>query len=453
MAFTLKTLISGQFRHTQTGQSLLPLLYVQFIGALGFSLALPFLVYLVKRFSGGDNPVIYGTLGATYAFFQFVGAPLLGRLSDRVGRKKALFWSHFGTFFSWGLFLLALFLPITEMTRLGESAILTVPLLLLFFARALDGLTGGNISVANAYLADVTTETHRKANFGMMGAAMNLGFILGPVLAGQLGGTAYGEKLPVLAALVITGLGVLLIQYNLPESKPCTVEREVEEPSASQVFGKEHTDCVEGENQHTYSTAEVLRMPGVGLMVVMYFLIFLSFNLFYASLPVHAASETGLNWTVTQLGLFFSLLSGLMIGVQTLLLGYLSSRTSDELLVVVGAGLMIGFFSLMPNPNPMVIYWATPLFALGNGLMWPSFSSMLSRTGPPAAQGSVQGIAGSAGSLASIVGLLLGGASYDWLQARVFLLAAAVMVVVLVSFLLMMLRPGQAPQQLVPKKA
>ena len=181
--------------------SLYPILSVNFVGTLGFSIVLPFLIFLVTRFGG--NAVIYGIMGATYSAFQLIGAPVLGRWSDKYGRRKILILSQIGTLLSWLIFLLAMFLPVYNVTEVESRVLgaftLTLPLIVLFIARALDGITGGNVSVANAYLADITDENHRSENFGKMAVSANLGFIFGPALAGLLGATAWGETVPVLA--------------------------------------------------------------------------------------------------------------------------------------------------------------------------------------------------------------------------------------------------------------
>ena len=174
---------------------LLPILSVTFVGSLGFSIVLPFLVFVVTRLGG--NALVYGALGATYSAFQLVGAPVLGRWSDRIGRRKVLLVSQLGTLVSWLIFLGALYLPVQTMLEVDSpltgAFTLTLPLLVLFFARAIDGLTGGNVSVANAYLADITAEDDRNVNFGKAAVASNLGFVFGPAIAGVLGGTAMGE--------------------------------------------------------------------------------------------------------------------------------------------------------------------------------------------------------------------------------------------------------------------
>ncbi len=155
----------GIERHGQV----FPILLVNFIGTLGFSIVLPFLVFLVRDFGG--SAIVYGVLGATYSAFQLIGAPILGKWSDVYGRKKILLLSNFGTLIGWIFFLIALFLPVEKLTLdtvLFGSIVISLPLLVLFFARAIDGITGGNISVANAYLADISSDETRSRNFGKM---------------------------------------------------------------------------------------------------------------------------------------------------------------------------------------------------------------------------------------------------------------------------------------------
>ena len=180
------------------------ILSIQFIGSLGISFVIPFLVVLVTRYGG--NAFVYGVVGSLYPFFQLLGAPLLGKWSDRIGRKPALLVSQLGTLVAWSIFLLALYLPTRTLLEVDHAIMgiffISLPLVVIGFARSLDGLTGGNISIAQAYMADISTKENRNKNFGYLGIASGGAFILGPALAGILSGTNLQEKLPVMAAVM-----------------------------------------------------------------------------------------------------------------------------------------------------------------------------------------------------------------------------------------------------------
>lgn len=418
----------GAFSET----ALVPLYAVTFIGTLGFGIVLTFLIFLVERFGG--NPVVYGLLASTYPAFQLIGAPILGRWSDIYGRRKVLLLSQVGTLVAWGIFLSAFFLPLVP---LGSAAlggfVLTLPLLVLFLARALDGLTGGNVSVANAYLADVTSEEDRNRHFGRMSVASNMGYIVGPALAGILGATIYGEILPVLAAFLISVAGTLIIIFYLPESKACTVGGDLRRPEMRKVFGQEHRDCYRIDGGERVSFRSAFRLEHIPYLLLLYFLIFLGFNIYYAAFPAFAAGA--LAWTAAELGLYYSAISIMMVAVQGPVLAKISKVYAEAILIVVGSAVLgVGFAVLVTGSLPLV-YLSAALFAIGNGIMWPSFLSFLSKIAGAVYQGSVQGFAGSAGSLASIVGLVAGGVLYQFVGAISFLISGGIILLVfLLSF-------------------
>jgi DHA1 family tetracycline resistance protein-like MFS transporter len=400
---------------------------------LGYSIVLPFLVFLVNRFGG--NAFIYGVLGSVYPAFQFFGAPLLGKWSDSYGRRKILLISQIGTFIAWIIFLAALYLPVNEILSIDSGTMgaftITLPLVFLFIARALDGITGGNVSVANAYLSDVSSDENRKQNFGKMAMSTSLGFILGPMLAGLLGATQFQEIPPVLIAILISGICILLIYFMLPESKIAPVDPKILESPVKQAFSIEQKECYKMKNCQDTRLPSVFRIPHVPYMLVIYFLTFLGFSFFYASFPMHAIKL--LKWNTLELGIFFSFMSGLMILVQGPVLSKLSIKYSDTTLVLSGSVILAISFALMPMGGGVVMYLAAVLFALGNGLMWPSYQAVLSKLGGDKQQGSVQGMANSSGSLASILGLILGGYFYGMIGPNIFLGAAAVMMIVFLA--------------------
>lgn len=420
--------------------SLFPLFLVNFVGTLGFSIVLPFLVFVVMKFGG--NAIVYGLLAATYPAFQLIGAPILGKWSDIYGRKKVLLLSNVGTAVGWILFLFALFLPSEkssiQIAFLG-TFVIAVPLLILFLARAIDGITGGNISIANAYLADVSTDSTRSKNFGKMAISSNLGFILGPALAGILGGTIYGAILPVLAALILSLVTILVIAFLLRESKPPSKEILVpEETTVRKVFSQDCRDCYSTENTIKPRLRDVFKLEYISFLLVLYFLIFLGFNIYYAAFPTHAVND--LKWSVTQLGIFYAVLSGTMALIQGPVFSKALKRFSEEKLVVIGSIVLGTNFILFASNSIIAVSLALILFAVGNGLMWPSFMSILSRRAGSKLQGAVQGVAGSFGGLASIIGLTLGGFLYNSVGGVTFLISGGVIFVVFImSFRLLKL--------------
>ena len=417
--------------------SIYPILTVNFVGTLGFSIVLPFLVFLVTRLGG--NALIYGVMGATYSFFQLIGAPILGRWSDRYGRKRILLLSQLGTLASWGIFLVALSLPVRTMvdvdSRLLGAFTITVPLFVLFLARAFDGLTGGNVSVANAYLADITPEAERSATFGKMAVSANLGFIVGPALAALLGATAMGETLPVLAAFGISVIAALLIAKALPDSPAHQIAKDPERVNVSQVLGPDQKECYRIKCGEQLPGLGILRLSGLPLILTIHFIVFLAFNLFYIAFPVHAA--TAIEWSLTEVGIFFSVLGLMMALVQGPVLSWASKRWTDRMLVLVGSILLTISFTFFTRDHAAFIYGGAALLAVGNGLMWPSLLAILSKVADSSVQGAVQGFAGSSSAVASIIGLIVGGLLYGVLDASVFVLASILTAgVVILSFAL-----------------
>src|SRR5919106_2017051 len=424
--------------------SLFPLLLINFTGTIGFSIVLPFLVFLVTDFGG--NAILYGILAATYPAFQLIGAPILGRWSDTYGRKKILLLSHGGTLAGWIIFLIALFLPVNNLfsvntTILGAFTI-TLPLAVLFLARAIDGVTGGNVSVADAYVADISSDENRGKNYGKMAISSNLGFIVGPALAGILGATIYGEALPVLAALILSLVVLVVIAFILKETK-CSILREIPEKNdVGRVFSFESKECYKTANPQRLKFRDVFKLKYISFLVVLYFLIFLGFNIFYTSFPIHAVNELG--WTVTQMGIFYAVLSGIMVLVQGPILRRALKKFSEEQLVIIGSVILGTNFILIVSSNIILIYAAAVLFAVGNGLMWPSVMSILANRAGIVYQGTVQGVANSFGSLASIIGLLVGGLLYNMFGATTFLISAGVIFTVFIMSFRLMKTSGRA---------
>jgi MFS family permease len=404
------------------------------------------LVIIVLKFGG--NEWIYGVIGATYAFFQLIGAPVLGSLSDRIGRRKVLLISQAGTFIAWVIFLIALYIPQQSLAEVNNGImgafVITIPLILLFLSRAFDGVTGGNVSVANAYLADVTADDQRKINFGRMAASGNLGFIVGPVLAGLLGSTSLGYLLPVAMALLISLLAIFVIYFQLKEYNPCQLHTGADPAKTRKIFGQELKECHKMTGKGEHAVKDLLKLKNVKGLVMLYFLIFLAFNFFYVAFPIHAIN--GLKWDIFTLGVFFSVSGLVMVLFQGPVLTWLGNRISESTLVMVGGLILAVGFYLFTSTSGAVLFTGVVLFAMGNGLMWPSYLSILSKATDQQYQGALQGLASSVGSLASIIGLLAGGIIYNQLSESIFIIPAAIIGLICLALLIKPLHSYTSPQ-------
>ncbi len=198
-------------RNAASQNRLLTIFLIVFVDLLGFSLILPLLPYYAEEY--GASEITIGMLTASYAAAQLIGAPILGRLSDQYGRRPVLLVSIAGT--ALGFLLLGLAEVIGRsvgMALFGANlaAINLLVITLLFISRILDGLTGGNISVAQAYISDVTPPQDRSKAFGLIGAAFGLGFIIGPVVGGILG-DRFGYAVPAFVAMIIAIINLVAV--------------------------------------------------------------------------------------------------------------------------------------------------------------------------------------------------------------------------------------------------
>lgn len=399
-----------------SNRRLLPLLLTYFIDSLGVGIVLPFLVIVVNRLGG--NAVIYGVVGSIYPATQLIGSAVLGSWSDRFGRKVILLVSEIGTMLGWVVFLIALLLPRTEIGTISSpligSFMLTLPLVFVIISRAIDGLTGGNYVVAEAYIADVTSETERTASYGLMTMVGNLGFTVGPALAGLLGGTALAEKLPIVVAIVLSAATTLIIALVLPEPHRKTLVSDKESDSRGRPGRR-----------------VILENKDIVFVLTLYFAMFIGFNVYYTAFPIHAIRRLG--WSAGRLGVYFAALSFTMMVVQGPVLSRVSKRYSACRLITTGSLLLGINFVLIATSRLGPTLVALLLFAFGNGVMWPSMLSLLSRLAGDEMQGLVQGVAGSLGSAASIIGLLLGGILYDQIGTVSFLVSATIFGIVVVA--------------------
>src|SRR6185295_6931242 len=229
-------------------------------------------------------------------------------------------------------------------------------------------------------------------------------------IAGALGSTRLGDRLPVYATLGVSLAAAAVIGWYLPE-------------------GHERTSTAVPHAHHRRwgALGEALGIPHGGRMLVLYFASYLAFNFYYSAFPVHAIQNLGFG--ITASGAYFAILSVLMVAVQGLVLPWASRRWTDIQLMVAGSLMLCANFLLLLTTNLAAVGASVALFALGNGVMWPSAVALLSKVAGEEEQGLVQGVASSAGNLASIAGLIAGGLVFETLGAWTFMLAAALITV------------------------
>lgn len=350
----------------------LPIIFlIVFIDLLGFSLILPLLPFYADTF--GATPFQVGLLVASYAAAQLVGAPLLGRLSDRFGRRPVLLISQLGTFVG---FLM-----------LGFANALWM----LFASRLLDGFTGGNISVAQAYITDITDEGDRAKGLGMIGAAFGLGFIIGPAAGGLL--SVYGFAVPAFAAAGLSLISILGVIFFLPES--LTPESRAELAKSRQEFSIKRLWVT-------------LNRPRVGPLFHVRFTYGLAFSTFQSIFPLYAQYKLGLDARGT--GFVLTYVGILVVFVQGFLIGWLASRYDEYRLIFWAAiSITVTFFAWAVAPNLIGLLIILAPLAAAAGVLNTLINSTLSKSVYQEEVGGTLGISASLESLTRALSPSAGG--------------------------------------------
>ncbi|MEN9722045.1 MAG: hypothetical protein RJB38_31 [Pseudomonadota bacterium] len=379
---------------------LLSIFMVVFIDLIGFGIVIPILPYYGREF--GASASTLGWLMAVYSLMQFLVAPLWGRLSDRIGRRPVLLMSLLGT----GL----------AQILLGLAHRFENPIFWLFFGRIFAGICAANISVAYAYVTDVTTPENRARGMGLIGAGFGLGFIVGPAIGGIL--SRWGYQWPMFAAALLTAFNWVIAWFQL------------QEPLA------DHQNRETSRSVRRWSLAQardLLTSPRVGRPILLFFLVTLAITQMEAVFAIFMADRYGFG--PERAGVLLAIMGLVMALVQGILVGKASKKFAEIRLITVGTGVSALALSLFAGATtPTAVLGALTLMALSHGFTQPSLSSLASRGAPDSQRGATMGIFHSAGSLARVLGPPTAGALYDhlgfqspfWMGASVLLVASGV---------------------------
>jgi MFS family permease len=344
---------------------------VAIVNALGYGIIIPLQYAYVARF--GINAFWLGVLFASYSLAQFIATPIIGRLSDVHGRKPLLFLSVLGTAFSFFLFALA-----------GSAP-------MIFIARILDGITGGNISVAQAVVSDVTTPQERAKWFGILGAAFGFGFVFGPAIAGVLSNVSLAA--PFYFAGIMSLVACLIIWFVQKESLQVA---DREKKSLTSLFDFKHL-------------FNALFEPFVGLILIANFIAMFAFSIFI--LGFQAFTNDILKMTPTQISLLFVMFGVVGLIMQGFATGKLVKIFSELPLLIFGVVLScVSFFVMGISTTLPLFLAASVMLAIGNSFLAPLITAILSKHTKKEDQGAMMGINQAYGSLANIIGPIIGGA-------------------------------------------
>lgn len=371
-----------QHKASKKSSPILPIFFTVFIDLLGLGIIIPILPAVILNpmagllpmdYSMSTRTIIYGFLIASYPIMQFFGAPTLGVLADMKGRKKILTLSIVGTFIGYVLFALG---------------ILTQNIWLLFIGRMIDGFTGGNISIAQSAIADISDETNRSRNFGLIGMAFGLGFVIGPYVGGKLSDPSivswFSFDTPFWFAAALTAVNLVLIFKNFPETLKTKKSGKI--------------DLLAGiKNLNKAARNQKMRT-----IFIVIFLLTIGFNFFTQFFQVFLIGKY--QFTASKIGDLFAYM-GLWIAIaQGAFLRPLSKRYSPEKILSISILLLAAVFPILLIPSEAIwIYAIIPFIAIFQGLTQPNTTAIVSSLTDASSQGEILGMNQSVVSVAQAI--------------------------------------------------
>lgn len=369
--------------HSKSNRDLLILFSVVVLDLIGFGIVMPILPFYAKQY--GASATMLGFLLTSYSLMQFLFSSIWGKLSDKIGRK-----------------------PVMLLTMAGSCAGLVLlgfanSLFLLFVGRILSGCFAANISVASAYVSDVTTEENRSKGMGMIGAAFGVGFLLGPALGGIL--SPHGYHVPILTAAVLTGLNTIYASWKLSEPE------------------RHHHHPEEMIKTNILTHRPILKM------CILYLVFTLAVTQLESIFAFYMMNR--FSFDAMHVAYILAMMALIMIAIQGGLIRPLTRKYGETLLLLSGAILLsLSFFFIPKSATVPLLLLPLGLASIGRGISQPSLMSLVSKRSPAHMRGAVMGTFQASASLGRVLGPAIAGLLYDHWQPAPFYFASAMMGVV-----------------------
>lgn len=404
---------------------LFPILLILFTNILGAGVIIPILPLYAEGEFAGTVPQIT-LLSALFFGAQFLAAPWLGSLSDRYGRRPVLLVSQLGTVAAFLIFIFAA--PLGQMLEgLGWPLPLTGGMVMLYVARTLDGITGGNITAAQAYVSDITSEKERAQGLGYLQGAFGVGFIFGPAFGGFLAG--YGPVVPFIGAAAITVGTFLLTLFTLDESLP----------------PEERTE--DGDRNPLLPSPRLLMGDQtLALILAITFVASTAFAVLPATFSLYADRVLFVDRPVGRgaefyIGLMLTFHGLITVATQVALLRPLVERLQERRVLLLGEiALMVAFFGLGFTEGAILVTLFLAPFAFGQGVSQPNLQALVTRASHDKSRGEMLGYYQSARSLALIGGPIWAGYVFEAVSAQAVYQIGGVVMVVAVLLAVWLLR-------------
>jgi DHA1 family tetracycline resistance protein-like MFS transporter len=367
-----------------------------FIDATGFGMIIPLLPFYAETFQAGSAAL--GVLIASFPLMQFIFSPILGRLSDNVGRKPVL--------------------VISILTSAGSFVLFAVAnsFFILLLSRVVAGLAT-ETAVAQAYIADITSARERTSGIGKVGAAHAAGFIMGPAIGGIL--SVYGFSAAGFAAVFLTVINLLFVLFFLPESLP-------QRDSNLQVVAG-------SDNGFLRKLLDAFLKPLIGTVLVVFFIVFLAWSAIPVIMPLLGVIFFGFG--SVEMSYFFIYMGSIQIMWQGLIIGRLTERIGEEQLIAFGPLLlMLGLFLMPLIPNIVVFVFSLTIISLASGMMRTVVPSFISKVSSANEQGGILGVTNGVASIARVPGPLIAGFLFDFVGSAAPFFASAAMLLVAFGF-------------------